>query len=58
MTTEDITIAIRFEAVDIALEIQETEEQIKKLESERDKDALRAQTYEIIVDLIYGGEQE
>lgn len=58
MTTEDITIAIRFEAVDIALEIQETEEMIKKLESERDKEALRAQTYETIVDLIYGGEQE
>jgi len=58
MTTEDITIAIRFEAVDIALEIQETEEMLKKLESERDRDALRAKTYETIVDLIYGGEQE
>ena len=58
MTTEDITIAIRFEAVDIALEIQETEEMLKKLESEHEKDALRAKTYETIVDLIYGGEQE
>ena len=50
MTTEDITIAIRFEAVDIALEIQETEEMLKKLESEHDKDALRAKTYKTIVD--------
>jgi len=58
MTTEDITIAIRFEAVDIALEIQETEEKLEKLESERDKDTLKAQTYEIIIDLIYGGKQE
>lgn len=58
MTTQDIAEEIIFNALEIAEEIKESEDEISRLYSNSAKNFARAGAYQNILELIYGGEQE